>query len=517
MIPFASQRGEGQDLATHLMNEHDNEQMDIVDLRGSCADDLHGAFAEWEAQAHNLTRCKNYLYSLSVNPDPAQGPLTEGQYLEYLQLVEQKLGLHNQPRAVVRHIKDGREHFHAVYSRIDANAGKAVHLAFDKDKLMMVTREFARKHGLELPDGYFKGKDEKSRDQLSLYEKSQQDKTGLTKEQRIEKVTECWRLSDSPRAFVSALEENGYLLATGNRPYLVVDIYGQVNALPKLVGDKTVRTKDIRAFLEAEFPPESLPTVDEAKALIARHHADRKAFDTSTRQVEQVEILKRRQKERREKFKETVSSLKQRQTGETQKLRAECRNRLLALRSRYKSETKRIREKRANSQATGLAAFLGRITGIELLARKIRRYQDKQRLRAYQDEKARIRGELREKETSLRQLHRLQMLEVRRRGKALSAVEQRELKSLQASFLKEGRTAARKSFEHMPPIAEELRQAGKSTGRIDEGHTLTDIFKSASEGLQSKERAGEGGRAQQDYVQKTDPYRKNTRPKRRKR
>ena len=109
------------------------------------------------------------------------------------------------------------------------------------------------------------------------------------------------------------------------------------------------------------------------------------------------------------------------------------------------------------------------------------------------------------------------MLEVRRRGKALSAVEQRELKSLQASFLKEGRTAARKSFEHMPPIAEELRQAGKSTGRIDEGHTLTDIFKSASEGLQSKERAGEGGRAQQDYVQKTDPYRKNTRPKRRKR
>ena len=70
MIPFASQRGLGQDLATHLLNEHDNELMEVADLRGAIAPDLHGAFAEWEAQAHALTKCKNYLYSLSVNPDP---------------------------------------------------------------------------------------------------------------------------------------------------------------------------------------------------------------------------------------------------------------------------------------------------------------------------------------------------------------------------------------------------------------------------------------------------------------
>ena len=80
MIPFATQRGLGQDLAAHLQNEYDNERMEVADLRGSIAQDLHGAFAEWEVHAKTLTKCENYLYSLSINPDPEQGELTRAQY-----------------------------------------------------------------------------------------------------------------------------------------------------------------------------------------------------------------------------------------------------------------------------------------------------------------------------------------------------------------------------------------------------------------------------------------------------
>ncbi|MGU9851121.1 hypothetical protein ACU680_10020 [Pseudomonas koreensis] len=43
MIPFASQRGSGQDLATHLLNAYD-ELAEVADLRGAVAHDLHGAF-----------------------------------------------------------------------------------------------------------------------------------------------------------------------------------------------------------------------------------------------------------------------------------------------------------------------------------------------------------------------------------------------------------------------------------------------------------------------------------------
>ena len=93
MIPKASQRGLGQDLATHLQNAYDNEYVEIAEVRGAVARDLHGAFAEWELCAHAMTRCRNYLYSLSVNPDPAQEPLSREQYLDYIGRAEGKLGL----------------------------------------------------------------------------------------------------------------------------------------------------------------------------------------------------------------------------------------------------------------------------------------------------------------------------------------------------------------------------------------------------------------------------------------
>lgn len=37
MIPFASQRGSGQDLATHLLNAYDNELAEVAHLRGAIA------------------------------------------------------------------------------------------------------------------------------------------------------------------------------------------------------------------------------------------------------------------------------------------------------------------------------------------------------------------------------------------------------------------------------------------------------------------------------------------------
>jgi hypothetical protein len=153
MIPKASQRGLGQDLATHLQNAYDNEYVEIAEVRGAVACDLHGAFAEWEVCAHAMTGCRNYLYSLSVNPDPAQRQLTRTEYRDYIDRAEGKLGLSGQPRAVVFHIKDGREHCHVVWSRIDTAHSKAVHQPFDRQKLMMVTRQFAREHGLALPGG----------------------------------------------------------------------------------------------------------------------------------------------------------------------------------------------------------------------------------------------------------------------------------------------------------------------------------------------------------------------------
>lgn len=461
MIPFGSQRALGQDLATHLLNAQDNEYLEIAQVRGAVAQDLHGAFAEWEVQAEALTRCRQYLYSLSVNPDPRQGQLSRAQYLDYIDRVEERLGLSGQPRAVVFHIKHGREHCHVVWSRTDVEAGKARHIAFDREKLMMVTRQFARDHGLSLPDGYFADRDDDRAPPLTLYEKQQERETGISKEERITIVTETWRQSDSPRAFVQALQQHGYILATGKRPYVLVDIYGQVNALPKLIDDRSVRTKDIRAFLEQTFPPESLPTVDEAKALAARHRKAQEDFATAQARSDRRDALKRMQAERRLAHDKERGALMESQRRERLSLDATQLDDRRCLKASYLAEAKRIRVERARRRPTGLAAFLGRVTGVSILINKLHKHHDRQRLRSHLLELDALKNRQRNERSDLQHAQKMQLLDLERRGRALDQLEKRELKSLETLELQERRVDGRRGHEHMPALALELKPRGR--------------------------------------------------------
>jgi relaxase-like protein len=465
MIPKASQRGLGQDLATHLQNAYDNEYVEIAEVRGAVAHDLHGAFAEWEVCAHAMTGCRNYLYSLSVNPDPAQGQLTRAQYRDYIDRVEGKLGLSGQPRAVVFHIKEGREHCHVVWSRIDTERGKAVHQPFDRQKLMMVTRQFAHEHGLALPGGMVPdaGRERGKKKSLSLYEKHQQDATGLTKEERIRQVTDAWSQSDSARAFVRALEVLGYVLATGKRPYVLVDLYGEMNALPKLIDDRAVRTRDIRAFLERDFPVESLPSVDEAKALVAQHRQAIEDFKKAQGRADRVDALKTSQAERRGVIEAEQAAMQARHALEREGLEAQQRGERQALETAHAKETKHLQGQRGGRKTTGLVAILARVSGFNVLRRQFEKHHDKRRherlaeqLRALDEPQARARLELQRR-------HEAQSLDMVRRLRALAQVEARELKSLETDLVKEQRvkTRARSGGNRMPALTLDLKPPGR--------------------------------------------------------
>ncbi|MEZ5551518.1 MAG: relaxase/mobilization nuclease domain-containing protein [Pseudomonadales bacterium] len=450
MIPFASQRGVGQDLATHLLNVHDNEELEFVGVRGAIARDLHGAFAEWEAQAHALTKCRNYLYSMSVNPDPNQDPLNRAQYMDYITRAEEKLGLSDQPRAVVFHRKHGREHCHVVWSRIDAEKGKAIHIAFDHQKLMMVTKEFAREHNLILPEGYEK-KPQESR-QLSLYEKVQQDETGITQAQRISDITSAWQGSDSVNAFLRALDDRGYILARGKRPYVVVDIYGHVNALSKLIDDRQVRTKHIREFLNKEITDGMLPTVEEAKEMAARQLKEfgdhQRAEDAYLRRKE----LERKQSRRRERLDGLKQSLEHRQRRE----RAVLSERHLAerrtIRQAYRAEIKRVRQERYQRRPRGLADFLGKVTGINVVRQKLHDHQDRKRRRQFAQVMQIKREAHRDEQVRLTQRHGLQTLDLDRQFRALAQVQARERKTMEIAIRKDGRIDRRAGKARVPEV-----------------------------------------------------------------
>lgn len=131
MILVGGQRGGGADLARHLMKD-ENERVIVHEVRGFVADDLAGAFQESYAISRG-TRCKQHLYSLSLNPPKEADPRQE-LLVDAVNRAEERLGLSGQPRAIVFHEKRGtdgevRRHAHAVWCRIDTHKMRAVQMS----------------------------------------------------------------------------------------------------------------------------------------------------------------------------------------------------------------------------------------------------------------------------------------------------------------------------------------------------------------------------------------------------
>ena len=266
MILKGNQRAGGDDLASHLMNLYDNDTMELAQIRGTLAQDLHGALAEFEAYAAG-TRCKQALYSLSINPSE---PMTRPQYYAAIDRIEDGLGLAGQPRAVVFHVKGGREHCHVVWSRIDTVKMRAVQLSHDHQKLRFIAQELGQELGHQLPDGLARNRGAErfaAGSSIDLRERAQADRAGLSAETRRAEITAAFRESDSAQAFVNALRERGYRLAQGDqRGFVVVDPAGHAHSLTRQIDG--ARAKDIKAKLSPRTPAD-LPTVKEARKLIA--------------------------------------------------------------------------------------------------------------------------------------------------------------------------------------------------------------------------------------------------------
>lgn len=277
MILKASERGNASNLARHLMNASDNEHVDLHELRGFIAEDLHGAFQEADAISRG-TRCKNFLFSLSLSP-PEQEDVSASVFEAAIEQIEERLGLSGQPRAIVFHEKEGRRHAHAVWSRIDPVEMKAVHLSHYKRKLNEIARELYLEHGWDMPDGFKKGR---SRDPLTftLAEWQQAKRTGRDPKKLKTQVQECWKASDTKAAFENALRENGFFLARGDRRgFVLLDVHGEVYSLSRLSGAKA---KELKVRLGN---PKELPTVEERKLWLSERMTDQ--LKTHVRELEQ--------------------------------------------------------------------------------------------------------------------------------------------------------------------------------------------------------------------------------------
>jgi len=265
MILKGSQRAGAKQLATHLLKVHDNDHVEVNELRGFMAATLTEAFQEAYAVSRG-TRCKQFLFSLSLNP-PEGAMVSDQAFRSALDKIETELGLTGQPRALVFHEKEGRRHAHAVWSRIDVDSMTAINLPHFKRKLTRLSRDLYLEHGWTMPAGLAQSQ-RRDPTNFTRDEWEQAKRAGKDARELKAAFQDCWAISDSTEAFAQALEERGLWLAKGDRRgYVAVDVQGEIYAVAKWTG---LKARDVRARLGE---PERLPSVAEVKDRIAERMA----------------------------------------------------------------------------------------------------------------------------------------------------------------------------------------------------------------------------------------------------
>ncbi len=262
MILKAKERGDAAQLARYLLATRENDHVELHEISGFASGDLIEAFREADAIAKG-TRCKNYLFSMSLNP-PAGAHVETEIFERVADRIAEKLGLSHQPRAIVFHEKDGRRHAHVVWSRIDVEQMRSINLSHYKSKLRDVSRDIFLDQGWDMPRGLMHSR---LRDPLSFSrEEWQQAKRASLDPREIKAaLRQCWQNSDSQASLEQALKERGFWLARGDRRgFVAVDYLGEVYSLSRYAG---VTTKDLERRLGA---PDQIPSLEVAKAEIAK-------------------------------------------------------------------------------------------------------------------------------------------------------------------------------------------------------------------------------------------------------
>ena len=398
MILVGGQRGGGADLARHLMKD-ENERVIVHEVRGFVADDLAGAFQESYAISRG-TRCKQHLYSLSLNP-PKEADPTPELLVDAVNRAEERLGLCGQPRAIVFHEKRGkdgevRRHAHAVWCRIDTEKLRAVQMSYDRPKLQSLGRELYIEHGWTMPRGFVNSKETNPRN-YSLAEWQQAKRAKKHPAELKGMFQDCWAISDSQRGFASALKERGYILARGDRRGAVaVDHRGEVYSVRQYVG---IAPKRVR---------ERITDMDGLPDVASAHHSAAEIVTDRLRQLqaEQSRIamakLKRLAAERRRQQTAQRDYAQRMRDAQQARLREEERHRKARIKTGWRGLIDRItgrRRKIESENRTAADAALRRDGGERAALEALQRAARQDALRRARTEnlsRKAVRDELRE-------------------------------------------------------------------------------------------------------------------------
>ena len=278
-------RGDGGQLASYLTKKGDNGRIDVLGSRGFPFDDLRRSFRMAETEAE-LSNGRKPFWHAQINP--AEGvKLTREQQMMAVDVLEKRLGFKGQPRAIVLHEKDGREHLHVVWTRFDRDTGSLLRDSFTKVKNVLAAAEIALRLGLTPNRNPFEARQDET---LTRQERREQARSGDThaeqqqdaratipRQDRKAEISAIWQSTDSGQALRAALDEAGYTLAHGTRGPVVIDTNGEAHSLARQIDG--AKAKDVRARL-ADLDPVSIRPAEEIQASM-RQARDDHARETS--------------------------------------------------------------------------------------------------------------------------------------------------------------------------------------------------------------------------------------------
>ena len=163
---------------------------------------------------------------------------------------------------------------------------------------------------------------------------------------------------------------------------------------------------------------------------------------------------------------------------------------------------KAVSEKRARFKPQGLAAFLGKVTGVEFARKKLHERQDKKRHAAQSTEREALANAHRAETRLQQRTHNALKRDLDRRMANLKKVEVRELAALEAKFAQQRNRAFHHEFTRTPIELSQAfeRAAGRESGRRVEQHSeggaipdLEGAFaRAAGPGLEEESDNGDG-------------------------
>lgn len=284
MIIKGGPRSKGRELAAHLTRVDTNEEVRVLGFQGVAARDVKGALAEMEAVAAGGKTSKP-LYHVSVSPK-ANEILTAEQWRQTADQLAAALGMEGHQRLIVLHTKEGRQHGHIVFNRVNVETLKTAHHSHNYRTHEEVARVLEREFGLERTQGVHAERDgekKKRRERSNTQESQQEARTGWSRAKAKEYIGQAWASSANGAAFMSFLQAEGYSLAQGNtRDFVVIDPAGGVHSIRS--GVRGLLKKDIEERL-TDIDRKALPSVAEASA------AAKAAF--ATRQKDKVKEKER--------------------------------------------------------------------------------------------------------------------------------------------------------------------------------------------------------------------------------